>query len=334
MFLNRDFLKLYEELSELNEAKADTQRLIDFAGEDLANRFLAIKNRLKAPESDLYYWIKNKTPYDLSQVVTEIENTKSSSQIRKDATSGGKLVCDTAHWKVYHITTFEASKYYGRDTRWCITGINNMGDRHWKEYTSKGIKFYFLIAKDNYQARGLDSKFAIALYPNDIVEIFNQRDIRVYPTDIPYIEEISIEDVDFNNVRKIDYSETSCMRCGCIVEQPYDLFNEPYSTLLGERLCADCLERYIKEQEEYGLIELFIIIAYSNISIIDTIPFIRHLNLTQGTIDEIIQTWVKAKASGTLKNLHLEDNSVIEAEEYFIEQAPKFGFEVKDDMLK
>lgn len=55
MFLNEEFMQIYEELTELNEAKADTQKLIDFAGEDLANRFLAVKNRLKAPENDLYY---------------------------------------------------------------------------------------------------------------------------------------------------------------------------------------------------------------------------------------------------------------------------------------
>lgn len=49
------FIDLYETLSSLEESKADTQRLIDFAGEDLAKRFEEIKQRLKAPENDLYY---------------------------------------------------------------------------------------------------------------------------------------------------------------------------------------------------------------------------------------------------------------------------------------
>jgi hypothetical protein len=55
-----DFIKLYEKLSAINEvtlteAKADTQKLITFAGKDLADRFLKIKHRLKTPENDLYY---------------------------------------------------------------------------------------------------------------------------------------------------------------------------------------------------------------------------------------------------------------------------------------
>ena len=71
--------KLYENMwDSLTEAKADTQRLIDFAGEELANRFLAIKSRLKYPENDLYYWIKNKTIDELEQAVYNIENTKSN----------------------------------------------------------------------------------------------------------------------------------------------------------------------------------------------------------------------------------------------------------------
>ena len=34
-----------------------------------------IKNKLKTPENDLYYWIKNKTPDELEQTINNIENT-------------------------------------------------------------------------------------------------------------------------------------------------------------------------------------------------------------------------------------------------------------------
>ena len=53
--MDYEFLELYEELSALNEGKVDTQRLVDFAGQELADRFLAIRNKLKSPENDLYY---------------------------------------------------------------------------------------------------------------------------------------------------------------------------------------------------------------------------------------------------------------------------------------
>lgn len=180
MFLNEEFLKLYEKLSELNEAKADTQRLIDFAGEDLANRFLAIKHRLKAPENDLYYWIKNKKVDELEQTITNLEATKSATKVKKEiADRGAKLVGENDYWKVYHITTFEAAKKYGRDTKWCITGINDYGDKYWKQYTDTGVNFYFYIAKNEYAARGNDSKMALALYRNGQYEIFDQQDTLV-----------------------------------------------------------------------------------------------------------------------------------------------------------
>ena len=98
MFLNENFLKLWEELSDLNEAKADTEKLINFAGEDLTNRFLAIKSKVKSPENDLYYWLK-KTPEELEAFLTKIEQKKSNTQIKKEVGGqGAKLICSTPHW--------------------------------------------------------------------------------------------------------------------------------------------------------------------------------------------------------------------------------------------
>ena len=202
-----DLIKLIKRFyasGKLYEAKADTEKLIAYAGEDLTNRFLAVKNRLKAPESDLYYWIKNKTVDELEQAIINIENTKSATKAKRDiADEGAELVCESEHWKVYHITTFEASKKYGRDTKWCITGINGYGDKYWKEYTNDaGVKFYFLIAKENYDARGENSKFAIALYPRGLGEVFNQQDDKVHFNDIPYIGEVYIPGYDLNKIKE------------------------------------------------------------------------------------------------------------------------------------
>ena len=111
------------------ESKADEQRLIDFAGEDLARRFLKLRQRFKSPENDLYYWIKNKNTKELEQAVSNLEMVKSNTQSKKEiGDKGATLVCESEHWKVYHITTFEASQKYGRDSKWCITGVNNYGD--------------------------------------------------------------------------------------------------------------------------------------------------------------------------------------------------------------
>jgi hypothetical protein len=230
MFLNEEFLEIYEELSELNEAKADTQKLIDFAGEDLANRFLAIKNKLKGSEKDLYYWIK-KTPEELETFLTNAEQKKSKTQIKKEvAGEGAKLVCSTQHWDVYNITTYEAAQKYGRDTKWCITGINNWGTSYWQDYKyNKGANFYFLIAKENYDPRALDSKFAIAIYPDgETYEAFNQKDGQILIEDIPYIDEINIPGVD---LWALESRGDRCSICDDFVfneEGEYDSLNNLY----------------------------------------------------------------------------------------------------------
>lgn len=219
------FMKLYEKLNSLNEAKADVQRLVDFAGDDLANRFLAIKNKLKYPENDLYYWIKNKTASELERAIAKAEHTKSNRQLTKSVSeAGAELVCDTNHWRVYHITTFEASQKYGRDTKWCITGIDNSGDWHWRCYVYRGVQFYFLISKANYNARGANSKFAIALYPKSSrdgfirCEIFDQQDNKLKSfSEIPFFDEIDIQNIDFDSI-KIGAEKLNCTSCTAEIE--------------------------------------------------------------------------------------------------------------------
>ena len=234
MLLNEEFLNMYEELSELNEAKADTQKLIDFAGEELANRFLAIKHKLKAPENDLYYWIKNYAPEQLLKAVQEVEATKSNRQKSKEiADQGAELICETPHWKVYHITTFEASQKYGRDSKWCITGVNDYGDKYWKQYTEQGVKFYFLITKGNYDPRGRESKFAVAVFKDGSCEIYDQQDDRIGGDEIPNTEGIEIPGIRLEDVRNV---VGYCESCDYIFYDEDEMNFGPR----GEFLCDDC----------------------------------------------------------------------------------------------
>lgn len=211
--MNYKFLELYEELSALNEAKADTQRLVDFAGQELADRFLAIRNKLKSPENDLYYWIKNKTPSELDSFIRDMEDTKSNTQLKKEvAEQGAELIDETDLWKVYHITTYEAAQKYGRDTKWCITGINNWGDKYWKEYKEKGVEFYFLITKGEYNPRAQDCKFALAIYDdNEHYEAFDQKDGQVLLDWIDGIDGVKIPGVNLLSLKS--YGEF-CVNCG------------------------------------------------------------------------------------------------------------------------
>lgn len=167
------------EESFLTEAKADTQRLIDWAGEELANRYLAIKDRLKAPESDLYYWIKNKSVEDLRATVASIETTKSNNRLSIEGGYGATLVGENDYWKVYHITSYGAAQKYGRDTQWCISGnrIGDSNDSYWKNYINNGVEFYFYITKGKYNPRGRTCKFALAYQPGtNKWQVYDQQD--------------------------------------------------------------------------------------------------------------------------------------------------------------
>lgn len=193
--IKTDFMKLYEELSELQESKADIDRLVVFAGQELADRFLAIKNKITPPENDLYYWIKNKTPEELDLFVSTIEDTESRTQTRKTAAhEGAELVCETDHWKVYHITTAAAAQLYGRDTKWCISGVKD-GENIWRSYADYN-DIFFLFAKSSYDARGCSNKFALVIDPGrGYYEAFDQQDNKLEDMyEIPFIDEIEIPD--------------------------------------------------------------------------------------------------------------------------------------------
>lgn len=155
---------LFEKVMELEESKKDEQNLIDWAGEDLARRFLAIKNRVKPPQNDLYFWIDNYTTDFFDEFITSIEQQKTRKQKQDIAREGAELIYQDEDWKVYHIKTYEASCKYGKNTQWCISGSKrwaNGGDpaQHFNNYKSKGTEFYFYINKDG-------SKYAMSVLGN------------------------------------------------------------------------------------------------------------------------------------------------------------------------
>ena len=134
------FMHLYEKLSVLNEAKQDRINFINFfrsQGWNESNainaveRFDKIRQILKSPENDYYYWIKKGDTDEVYAKIKEVETEQEIKKIDKSIIAAGAYeVDDTDHWKVYHITNYEAARVYGRDSKWCITGINNYGSKY------------------------------------------------------------------------------------------------------------------------------------------------------------------------------------------------------------
>jgi hypothetical protein len=345
MILNEEFLLIYEELSELNEAKADTQRLIDFAGEDLANRFLAAKGKFKYPENDLYYWIKNKTVADLEQAIGAAENAKSNRQLTKEIiNNGAKLVLDTEHWKVYHITTFDAAVQYGKDTKWCITGLQDSGDKYWNKYKADGADFYFLITNGEYDPRGRDSKFALVLYEakteydevfeEDVTygpwyEVYDQQDYSVLLEDVPFINEIKLPGVDFSKYEPKTGRLLPCEKCGAWMTEEQA---ENNTTIYGDRLCLTCLKKDY-EPSDRALAEKVVALSMQAKGIMAVIMENKFAELSEPDIHKIINSWQKGRKNNLFKKY--TDSKLLDCEAVFIQNLKTFmGIEITRDMLQ
>ena len=142
-------------VEELNESKADEQKLIDHVGQEIADKFFKLKNRIKSPQNDLYFWLK-KEPVELQDFIDDLESTKSKTQIEREAKQGAKLLYNKNGWKIYRIDTYEAATYYGKNTEWCISGNypgnEGRGQTYFDNYKNNGvIDYYFIISPDNHK---------------------------------------------------------------------------------------------------------------------------------------------------------------------------------------
>lgn len=249
--MKSEFLKLYESLTFLNESKQDTLNFkhwllkkgtTESAADEWVKRFDGIKKYLKAPENDYYFWIKKANVADFYEVVNDTERYLEVKRTKKaEIADGAELINETEHWKIYHITNFEASQYYGRDSKWCITGVGSYGDRYWKDYTRRGYEFYFIIAKEDYDPRGSESKFAFAILKDvEYYQVFDQQDSETNLEDIPYYEEIKIPGID------LDYYTNGepffCDGCGDAISGDGD---DTYCSPDGSHYyCIDCWDEH------------------------------------------------------------------------------------------
>lgn len=185
----------------LLESKEDRQKFIDWLKQEyeeelainLCDNFIKLKNSIKSPYNDFYYWMKNESPKVFFDYMNELMNNYvKKQQIKQSEKDGARLVYQDKNWKVYEITTYEASAKYGKNTKWCIAGSKRWtngenGNKYFSDYTGNGIRFYYFINKNG-------EKWALAVYPNDsYCEIYNAEDVKVaYIPNAPQIDEIKV----------------------------------------------------------------------------------------------------------------------------------------------
>lgn len=241
--INNEFLNIYEKLAILNEAKQDTLNFKNFFmkngysdsdSDDIVSRFNKIKLKLKGPERDYYYWMKRNPQEVFNKILSTEQAAEATKATKEKIADGAELVKETKYWKIYHITNFEAAQEYGRDSQWCITGINNYGRNYWDSYTKRGYTFYFLITKQNYDPRGNESKFAFAIHPQyEVYQVFNQQDKQCDLYDIPHFEEIEIPGIDLTNYTTDELY--TCEKCGATISEDEVCPGED-----GNIYCDDC----------------------------------------------------------------------------------------------
>lgn len=178
------------------EGKQDQDILNGFLGDDYYNKYQAIKNKISDPEyKDIYKLIKK----DPDEVKNYIDNFKSSRDKRAASKQiGARKVYEDSDWIVYHITNYNAAKYYGRDTKWCLSGnyegLEEVGQHEFEKYNSKS-NIYFYINK--HKAR---EKYAILKnrHTDRITDIYDSADHNLgssayyIDADLPYVKEIGL----------------------------------------------------------------------------------------------------------------------------------------------
>ena len=116
---------------------------------------LKARSLLKGAEADISPWIKK--PFkDFSNFVDSKSEVLKKKDVSKQTEKDVVRIFENEFVVIVSPNTFEASKKYGANTKWCISG--NVKD-HWDEYIKKGIKFYFILPKKN------KKKLAVSVWP-------------------------------------------------------------------------------------------------------------------------------------------------------------------------
>ena len=177
------------------ESKQDQEILNDFLGNDYYNKYQAIKNKISDPEYKDIYKLVNK---DSDDVKNYIDNFKSSRDKRTASKEIGAIkVYEDSDWVVYHITNYNAAKYYGRDTKWCITGNYNglpNGQIEFDKYNAHSDIYFYInkhIAREKYCVLKNRSTGSItSIYDSKDYDL--GKSLLFTDVDLPYVKEVGL----------------------------------------------------------------------------------------------------------------------------------------------
>lgn len=133
---------------------------------DVVRMFHRMALRKRIDKSDIYQY---GTLEELEQAAIAAEKTLSKTAAKKKIkTEGATTVLETERVKIVVPETYEASKMYGKGTKWC-TAMDTT-EHHWKSYYRQGCKLYYIIDKLE------DKKYAVLVYPNGNKQVYDELD--------------------------------------------------------------------------------------------------------------------------------------------------------------
>jgi len=180
------------------EGRQDQEVLNNFLGDDYYTKYQSIKNKISDPDyKDVYKLIKK----DPDEVKNYIDNFKSSRDLVKAAKEGAKKLYEDSDWVVYRITSYDAAKYYGKNTRWCISGNypghEGLGEKYFNDYIRNynldGGYYFYISKKDPNEKYCVLKKIS-----GDIASIWDASDTDLGNSaywadlDLPYVKEIGL----------------------------------------------------------------------------------------------------------------------------------------------
>lgn len=136
--------------------------------------------------------------------IRDFVNSYTSVRASKDSDklNGATKLYEDSDWVVYRITSYNAAKYYGKHTKWCISGNypghEGLGERYFKDYIRRynldGGYYFYINKNDQY------TKFCILQKDNGMIHsIWNAADTNMgksnvdLQNDLPEVKGINLK---------------------------------------------------------------------------------------------------------------------------------------------
>ena len=131
---------------------------------DVINVYDSLVSRNVIKEKDINAF---KSLTDVEELISTSSKTRTKTEIKKSVKKDADVVLDNENYFIIVPKSHEASKVYGKNTKWCTTYKSR---EYWDKYTDKGVKFYYIVNKAD------NKKYAVAVYLDGTKEVYDEKD--------------------------------------------------------------------------------------------------------------------------------------------------------------